>query len=162
MQRRCPHHGLPDWLIVQTFYNGLSHSVRITIDAAAGGALMGKSTEDAYELLEEMASNNYQWSTERGMPKKASGMYEVDGINMLNAKVDNLVKMFGKLGNVNAVYSNFNSSSNYDWYKNAHLGSKFMKVDQTQYISNSNRQNQQNNPHPNSFNVGWRNHPDFS
>ncbi|XP_052172253.1 uncharacterized protein LOC127788182 [Diospyros lotus] len=95
LQRRCPHHGLPDWLIVQTFYNGLSHSVRITIDAAAGGALMGKSTEDAYELLEEMASNNYQWSTERGMPKKASGMYEVDGINMLNAKVDNLVKMFG-------------------------------------------------------------------
>ena len=114
LQRRCPHHGLPDWLIVQTFYNSLSHSVRITIDAAAGGALMGKSTEDAYELLEEMASNNYQWSTERGMPKKASGMYEVDGINMLNAKVDNLVKMFGKLGSVNAINSNFNSTNNCD------------------------------------------------
>ncbi|XP_038973113.1 uncharacterized protein LOC120105094 [Phoenix dactylifera] len=77
LQRKCPHH------------------VRITIDAAAGGTLMSKSIEEAYELLEEMASNNYQWSNERGMPKKVPGMYDVDGINMLNAKVDSLVKMFG-------------------------------------------------------------------
>jgi len=90
---------------------------------------MGKSTKNAYELLEEIASNNYQWSTEKGMPKKASGMYEVDGINMLNAKVDNLVKMFGKLGNVNFVYSNFNYASNFDWYDNAHLGSEYMQVE---------------------------------
>jgi len=27
LQIRCPHHGLPDWLIVQTSYNSLSHSV---------------------------------------------------------------------------------------------------------------------------------------
>ena len=40
LQRKCPHYDLPDWLIVQTFYNGLTHSVRITIDATAGGALM--------------------------------------------------------------------------------------------------------------------------
>ncbi|XP_052188365.1 uncharacterized protein LOC127798771 [Diospyros lotus] len=123
---------------------------------------MGKSTEDAYELLEEMASNNYQWSTERGMPKKASGMYEVDGINMLNAKVDNLVKIFGKLGNGNAVYSNSNSASNCDWYENSHLGSDCMQVEQAQYISNYNMQNQQNNPYSNSYNAGWRNHPNFS
>jgi len=37
-----------------------SYSVRITIDVAVGGALMGKSTKDVYELLEEIASNNYQ------------------------------------------------------------------------------------------------------
>ena len=90
---------------------------------------MGKSTDDAYELLEEMTSNNYQWSIERGMPKKASSMYEVDGINMLNAKVDNLIKMFGKLGNVNAVYSNFNSTSNCYWYENAHLGFEYMQIE---------------------------------
>ena len=68
LQRRCPHHGLLEWLIIQTFYNGLTHAVRITLDAAAGGTLMGKSSEDAHELIEEMASNNYQWSNDRGMP----------------------------------------------------------------------------------------------
>ena len=109
-----------------------------------------------------MASNNYQWSIERGMPKKASSMYEVDGINMLNAKVDNLVKMFGKLGNVNAINSNFNSANNCDWHENAYLGSDCMQVEQAQYISNFNRQNQQNDPYSNNYNAGWINHPNFS
>ncbi|XP_038976409.1 uncharacterized protein LOC113461320 [Phoenix dactylifera] len=156
LQRKCPHHGLPDWLIVQTFYNGLTHSVRITIDAAAGGTLMSKSTEEAYELLEEMASNNYQWSNERCMPKKVPGMYDVDGINMLNAKVDSLVKMFGKLGNVNSVSSPVLSC---DCCGGAHMSSDYMQV---QFVSNYNRQQQQNNPYSNTYNPGWRNHPNFS
>jgi len=31
------------------------------IDVAAGGALMSKERDEAYELLKEMASNSYQW-----------------------------------------------------------------------------------------------------
>ncbi|KAF7821995.1 uncharacterized protein G2W53_027450 [Senna tora] len=34
--RKCPHHGLPKWLQVQTFYNGLSSEIKTSIDAAAG------------------------------------------------------------------------------------------------------------------------------
>ena len=41
--RRCPHHNLPAWLQVQTFYNGLGATNRSMIDAAAGGALMSKT-----------------------------------------------------------------------------------------------------------------------
>jgi len=36
MLRICPHHGLEKWLIVYTFYNGLSYTTKMTIDAAAG------------------------------------------------------------------------------------------------------------------------------
>ena len=66
---------------------------------------MDKSLEDAHELIEEMTSNNYQWSNDRGMPmpKKASGTYDVDGITMLNAKVDSLVKMMGNMGQLNSI-----------------------------------------------------------
>ena len=28
LQRQCPHCGVPDWLLVQTFYNGLEQSVK--------------------------------------------------------------------------------------------------------------------------------------
>ena len=35
MLRRCPHHGLPKWLQVQTFYNGLSGNTKTLVDAAA-------------------------------------------------------------------------------------------------------------------------------
>ncbi|KAF7823643.1 uncharacterized protein G2W53_021787 [Senna tora] len=38
--RKCPHHRLPKWLQVQTFYNGLSSEIRMSIDAATDGALM--------------------------------------------------------------------------------------------------------------------------
>ena len=37
--RRCPHHDLPTWLQVQTFYNGLGATNRSMVDAAVGGAL---------------------------------------------------------------------------------------------------------------------------
>ena len=56
MQRRCPHHGLPDWLIVQTFYNGLTLPIKTNVDAVAGGALMAKSPDKAKELIKEMAA----------------------------------------------------------------------------------------------------------
>ena len=34
------------------------------IDAATGGTLMGKEGDEAYKLLEKMASNNYQWKSD--------------------------------------------------------------------------------------------------
>uniref|UniRef100_A0A803MU44 Retrotransposon gag domain-containing protein n=1 Tax=Chenopodium quinoa TaxID=63459 RepID=A0A803MU44_CHEQI len=63
---------------------------RSTIDAAAGGALMSKTTEEANKLLEELAFNNYSCSSERSIAKKSTRMYDVDGINMLNAKLGQL------------------------------------------------------------------------
>lgn len=85
--RRCPHHGLPIWLQVQTFYNGLSATTRTMIDAAAGGTLMGKTLEEAYELLDEMASNNYQWSSDRMAPKRVAGVHEINAFDVLASQV---------------------------------------------------------------------------
>ena len=36
----CPHHGTQNWLLMQTFYHGLSNSTRETMDAAARGAFL--------------------------------------------------------------------------------------------------------------------------
>jgi len=47
--------------------------VRSIIDAAAGGTLMSKMEEEAYNLIKEMALNNYQWSSEHGQPKRVGG-----------------------------------------------------------------------------------------
>jgi len=86
LQWQCPHRGAPDWLLVQTFYNELEHSVKISVDAAVGGALMRKLIEAAKALLEEMASNNYHLSTERAIPKRSSGRYEVDVATLLTSR----------------------------------------------------------------------------
>jgi len=49
-------------MIIQVFYNSVTQSVMSTIDAATGGTLMNKTDDEAHNLTEEMALNNFQWS----------------------------------------------------------------------------------------------------
>ena len=62
------------------------------IDAAAGGALMGKERDEAYVFLEEMTSNSYQWQSNQAMPRKASGVHEIDTISAIYAQLVLLTK----------------------------------------------------------------------
>jgi len=57
--------------------------VKISVDAAVGGALMGKSIEAVKALLEEMASNNYHWTSDRATPQRGGGKYSVDAVTLL-------------------------------------------------------------------------------
>ena len=50
---------------MHTFYNCLSDSARIIIDASTRGALMKKITDQAYEILEDIATNINQWPRDR-------------------------------------------------------------------------------------------------
>ena len=56
--RRCPHHRLTRWMQVHTFNNGLRNAPRTVIDASAGGALMKKTTDQTYEVLEDTTTNS--------------------------------------------------------------------------------------------------------
>ncbi|XP_022866538.1 uncharacterized protein LOC111386305 [Olea europaea var. sylvestris] len=88
--RRCPQHGYSDWLQTQTFYNGLNGQTRIVVDSAVGGALLSKTPNEAYALLDEIATNSYQWPSERSSAKKVAGLYEVDPITVLAAQMSSL------------------------------------------------------------------------
>jgi hypothetical protein len=61
------------------------------IDAATGGSLMAKTKDDAYALLDEIASNSYQWGSERASTKKA-GIYEVEALTAIQAQIVALSK----------------------------------------------------------------------
>ena len=63
--RKCPHHRLTRWMQVHTLYNGLGDATKTVIDASAGGALMKKTTDQAYEILEDVATNTNQWPRDR-------------------------------------------------------------------------------------------------
>ncbi|XP_017973115.1 PREDICTED: uncharacterized protein LOC108661374 [Theobroma cacao] len=81
-------------------------TIKTTIDVAAGGALMSKNATDAYNMLEKMASNNYQWPSERLGSRKAARAYEIDAIGNLAVQVATLSKKFDTLG-VHAVKNSF-------------------------------------------------------
>ena len=62
-------------------------TTRTLLDASVGGALMSKSANEAYQLLEDMALNNCQWSNARATPKKPSRVHELDVFNNLAVQV---------------------------------------------------------------------------
>ena len=72
---------------VYTFYNYLSDSTRTIIDASTGGALMKKTTDQAYGILEDMATNSNQWPMERMIPRKVGGGADTEVLSNLVSHV---------------------------------------------------------------------------
>jgi formate hydrogenlyase subunit 6/NADH:ubiquinone oxidoreductase subunit I len=79
------------WLLLQTFYHGLSTNTRETMDAAAGGAFLSLTLTQFTNLVEKMASNQ-AWNEERQPRKKERGMHQLKEADMLSAKMDLLMK----------------------------------------------------------------------
>ena len=90
--RKCPHHNLTRWMQVHTFYNDLRDSTRTVIDALAGGALMKKTTDQAYEILEDAVTNTNKWPRDRITPVKAVSGTDNEVLNNLVTHVAQLTK----------------------------------------------------------------------
>jgi hypothetical protein len=77
---------------MQTFYHELTNSTRETIDAAAGGAFLSLTIDQATALVKKMASNQ-GWNEERTQThKRGGGMHQLKEVDMLSAKMDLLMK----------------------------------------------------------------------
>ncbi|GKV41178.1 hypothetical protein SLEP1_g48746 [Rubroshorea leprosula] len=162
--KQCPNHGLPVWLQVQTFYNGMTTPNRSIIDAATGGNLMNKIEENGYKLLDEMASNSYQWTNDRAT-KKGVGLHNVDAFTSLSAQISALNK---KLDNLGASAMSISSNSCCELCGQFGHASVECQVgnsvqssnEQANFVSSGGRSNF--NPYSNTYNPGWRSHPNFS
>lgn len=62
------------------------------LDEPVGGYLCSKQSKAAQSLIDEMATNGYQWSSERNKPAKAAGIYEIDVLTILVAQVKTINK----------------------------------------------------------------------
>nr|GEU75041.1 DNA-directed DNA polymerase [Tanacetum cinerariifolium] len=50
--RACPHHGFSKLTQIDTFYNGLTEQDQDSLNAAAGGNLLNKTTREALKIIE--------------------------------------------------------------------------------------------------------------
>ena len=75
-----------------TFYNGLSDATRTMIDASTGGALVKKTTDQAYEILEDTTTNSNQWPKDRLTLRKVMGGADNEVLNNLVNHVVQLTK----------------------------------------------------------------------
>jgi hypothetical protein len=164
--RLCPHHRLEKWFILQIFYEGLEQSSKLTIDAATGGNLMNMSARDVYKLIDEITLGQQQWSLVRGPVRGAPGVIETDILTKLAAQLEAIQKSINRLTNQNisAVYQSptcvvcdggDHLAINCNWGGSAEGDAEQVNILNNNYWL-------QNNPYSNSYNPGWRNHPNFS
>jgi hypothetical protein len=78
------------WFLIQTFYHGLKCTSREHLHAADGGAFFSLQVLAAKELIEKMVANQ-GWDGDRLQPRTC-GAHQVDGIDMIAAKMELLMK----------------------------------------------------------------------
>ncbi|XP_075489529.1 uncharacterized protein LOC142528372 [Primulina tabacum] len=164
--RRCPHHELPHGLVVQTFYYGLLTPNRTMIDAAACGNLLRKTAEEGYELLEEMAASSYHPQSERNNLWRSAGVHQVTDLSAITAQLEVLNRKLDGL-NMGGTAMRLQEIS-----CEKCGGEHFVKDcqdDNPFYVQNEAPVNQvgvqnrsRNDPYSNTYNPGWRQHPNFS
>ncbi|CAN6482738.1 unnamed protein product [Victoria cruziana] len=103
--RKCPHHQIPRWQVLQGFYDGLIEPHRQVIDSSCGGSLMLKSEDDAWLLYDMLAENSlhntgptllrHQQTTtgasKRGVSEIGSGSHMDQKLDTLSRKLDQLL-----------------------------------------------------------------------
>nr|GEW57636.1 reverse transcriptase domain-containing protein [Tanacetum cinerariifolium] len=59
MLRACPHHGFTELAQIGTFYNGLNDNVQDSLNVAASGNLLSKTTREALQIIENKSKVRY-------------------------------------------------------------------------------------------------------
>ncbi|KAH9697740.1 hypothetical protein KPL71_023731 [Citrus sinensis] len=132
------------------------------VDALANGALLSKSYNEAYEILERIANNNYQWpSTRQAAVRETTGVHNVDALTTLSAQVASLTNMVKAMTTAPATVNQIYDVSCV-YCGEGHLFDNYPgNPTSVNYVGSFNRQNQ-DNPYSNTYNPGWRQHLNFS
>lgn len=117
---------------------------------------------EAYELIENMAQSNFQWGGERVVVEKPTlkgGMYEVNGIDHVNAKVDALTQ---KIESVSITPAAVVAAITPNCELCGTPGHTSADCQLLAGVLTDQINHAQGNPYPNTYNLGWRNHLKFS
>ena len=155
--RKCPHHGIPHWIQMETFYNGLDGQTRTIVDASANGAILTKSYNEAYEILERMAQNNYQWPTDRtNAARRGGSVYEVDSITALSAQLSTLTNMVKSMSTAQGVKPPQLAAVSCVYCGEGHVFEQCPSNPESAcFVGNYQRYN---NSYPNNYNQGHKQH----
>ncbi|XP_038679458.1 uncharacterized protein LOC119980735 [Tripterygium wilfordii] len=142
----CPHHALPLLVLMRIFYKALTVSSKAAVNNYAGGSIRNMTPTECQTLFERLAIET-QHSEVRG---KRAGVYEISNfdsfapksqVDAISTKLDMLLAMNG----------------------HTTQGVDFPKFVQEQAnMMNSYNRNPRFDPYSNSYNPGFRAHPNFS
>ncbi|XP_014498662.1 uncharacterized protein LOC106759826 [Vigna radiata var. radiata] len=84
--RKTPTHGFDEGTVVILFLGGLGSQTKLLLDASAGGNMKFKTPNEAYELIESMATNDNEIHNERGTLSQPKGVFQLQPYDALLAQ----------------------------------------------------------------------------
>ncbi|KAM7484084.1 hypothetical protein LguiA_000093 [Lonicera macranthoides] len=175
---RCPHHGFETWRLVQFFYNGLTQTNRNMIESMNSGTFLSLTEDEAYNFLENLSESSQQWdfSSHRNSSAQVKKEVKKEGIYELSESVETRRQLDSLLKKLEALTLRLNSNSvNQIQAEGCSVCANPMHASQTcpsmvgfpefmpQQVNAMNEYNKQfNSPFTETYNPGWRNHPNFS
>ncbi|XP_056864163.1 uncharacterized protein LOC130511269 [Raphanus sativus] len=100
---QCPHHGFTKESLLSTFYRGALPEYRARLDTASNGFFLGRTEEDAEELVDNMVKSDSVYSGEHDRTDKSDDQHTRKEIKSLQEKLDILIKEKAKQGQLNSV-----------------------------------------------------------
>nr|GEZ65081.1 reverse transcriptase domain-containing protein [Tanacetum cinerariifolium] len=100
MLRACPDHGFSELTQIDTLYNGLNEQDQDSLNAAAGGNLLSKTTREALKIIENKSKVRYSRSKSNvsrvNTNSRDSSSKTDDRIDKLADQISNLVEIVNK------------------------------------------------------------------
>nr|GEU37539.1 reverse transcriptase domain-containing protein [Tanacetum cinerariifolium] len=98
--RACPHHGFMKLAQIYTFYNGLNDNDQDSLNAAAGGNLLSKTTREALQIIKNISKVHYSRNkpnvSRMNTTSRENASKSDDRINKLTDQISTLVDIFAK------------------------------------------------------------------
>ncbi|KAI3682100.1 hypothetical protein L2E82_50132 [Cichorium intybus] len=80
--RSCPHHEVPKWQLVKLFFEGVSETHQVMINASSSGTFMWQEPDDAWRFLEQLS-----------LGSKVSGSMKDKTVYVANIEIENKWKV---------------------------------------------------------------------
>nr|GEU45849.1 reverse transcriptase domain-containing protein [Tanacetum cinerariifolium] len=100
MLRAYPHHGFTELAQINTFYNGLNDNDQDSLNAAAGGNLLSKTTREALHIIENKSKVRYSRNkpnvSKMNTTSRENASKTDDRIDKLADQISTLVDIFSK------------------------------------------------------------------
>ncbi|KAM1087706.1 hypothetical protein ACFX2B_013058 [Malus domestica] len=160
----CPQHQMKEELLLQYFYEGLLPLEHQMLDASAEGALVDKTPMAAKILISNRALNaqQYEGVGQRGPPRHQ--VHEISSTSDLHSQLANLTSLVSQMAEGMKMQGPIVCSV---CSIQGHVSEKCPQLienggwESAHAIGFQGQNQPRNDPYSNTYNPGWRDHPNF-
>ncbi|KAL5560204.1 hypothetical protein UlMin_036415 [Ulmus minor] len=172
----CPHHGYESWRVVSYFYDGLQNRERQFIETMCNGEFLHKDPDEAMDFLDDLSEKSHTWTgpnaIESSKKSQTAGIYQLREEDSLKARLEVLTKEIEVLKTKDARVPE--PVARVESHEPCFMcnGLDHTPRECPTYFEIKEIKEECNalgipfrktyDPYSNTFNPGWKNHPNFS